>query len=537
MNPNSRFNIYLPIIFALLLVAGIFIGMRLQQGGNSTTILSFPSKLKSDATKINDILDYVEDQYVDTINRKMVVENTIHDMLQNLDPHSDYISADELKETNEPLQGNFEGVGIEFNIIKDTIRVIAAISGGPSETAGITAGDKIVKIEGKNVAGIKIKNQDVMGKLRGQGGTNVTISIARGKSKKLMDFTITRGKIPIHSVDAAYMLTPKIGYIKISRFAATTYDEYKEAGEKLRSQGMKKLVLDLRDNPGGLLEAAVDISDEFLSAGKEIVYTKGKAHSKKMYTATNKGDFEDNELAVLIDEGSASASEILAGAIQDNDRGIIIGRKSFGKGLVQEQSEFRDGSAIRLTIARYYTPTGRCIQKPYNKGLDAYFNEESDRFAHGELENADSIKFTDSLKFSTPKGKIVYGGGGIMPDVFIPLDTTGRTRYFSEVIYKGTVNQFGFEYADKNREKLKRLGSAEKFVNNFTVDKNIFSDFISFAEKNGIAKNEKQISRSENLIKNQLKAIIARHIWGNEAFYPVVHKDDVTLKKAIENLK
>jgi len=530
---RKRSVIYLPIVFALLLIIGIYIGLKINVEGGRGSFLQH-AITNHNNSKIDNILDYIEQQYVDTINKKLLVENTLRDMLQNLDPHSAFISAEELSATNEPLKGNFDGIGIEFNIINDTIRVIAAISGGPSEAVGIIAGDKIVKIEGKIAAGVKIANKDVMDKLRGEGGTQVTVSIERRGVKKLLEVTITRGKIPIYSIDVAYMLTPDIGYVKISRFAEKTYDEYMEAYKKLTALGMKKLVLDLRGNPGGLLNTAVDLTDEFLEKGKQIVYTEGRSHAKKVHKATATGSFEKNELIVLIDEGSASASEIVAGAIQDNDRGTIIGRRSFGKGLVQEQSEFPDGSAIRLTIARYYTPTGRCIQKPYDKGLDEYYREESDRFENGELEVQDSIRVNDSLRFVTPGGKIVYGGGGIVPDVFIPLDTAGRSQYLFDVSNKGLVNRFCFSYADRNRSDLKnKYKDGEEFNAKFKVDNNLMNELFAYAEKNGVAKNQQQINISSAVLSNQAKAIIARNLWGNMGFYPVIHVNDRAVNKAV----
>lgn len=527
---HKRFNPYLPLVFALLIILGIFIGTRLnfQRSTKASNVTA--------STKMNQLLDYIEEQYVDTVNRDQLMEKVFNGLMQNLDPHSAYIPASELKEMNESLQGNFDGIGIEFNIIKDTIRVISALSGGPSEALGIQAGDKIVKIEGKNVAGVNISNNDVIGKLRGEGGTRVNLSIMRKGSKKAIDYTITRGKIPIYSVDVAYMVTSDIGYIKISRFAATTYEEYQKAFEKLKKQGMQKMILDLRGNPGGYLDAAVDITDEFLPIGKLIVYTEGKAHPRQEYHSTSRGDFEKNELVVLVDEGSASASEIVTGAVQDNDRATVIGRRTFGKGLVQEQSEFADGSAVRLTIARYYTPTGRCIQKSYKDGYEAYYNEESERVTHGELQSADSIHFSDSLKYTTPGGKVVYGGGGIMPDIFVPLDTIGRSFYFTEVNYNGLVNQFAFDYADRERDKLKSFKDFDGFNRAFQVSDALLNEFVEYAAKNGVKRNDAEIKRSDKLLRTQLKALIGRNIWSNEGFYPVINSIDNTFKKAVEVL-
>ncbi|MCW3071966.1 MAG: hypothetical protein JWO44_1856 [Bacteroidetes bacterium] len=531
---RPKFYIYLPIFFALILVLGIFIGSTFAPGAGSSAIAVSGA---NSYNKVDEILKYIQHEYVDTINDKKLVESTITSMLQTLDPHSSYISADELAANNEPLQGNFEGIGVEFNIVDDTIRVIDAIVGGPAEAVGMEAGDRIVKVDGKPVAGIQISNKQVMERLKGEGGTKVKVSVLRRGKSKLLDFTITRGTIPIYSVDVAYMVTPTTGYIKIARFAATTYNEYMEAFEKLKAKGMQNLVIDLRGNGGGYLNTATSIADEFLDAGKGILYTQGKARPRKDYKASRKGSFETGKLVVLIDDGSASASEILAGALQDNDRATIVGRRSFGKGLVQEQSEFSDGSAMRLTIARYYTPSGRCIQKPYNGDIEAYYSEEYDRYKSGELENADSIKVADSLKYRTLSGRIVYGGGGITPDVFVPLDTSGRSHYLSEVLFNGLVNDFAFAYADKERLKLKGYKTAENYGKLFNVDANILEQFAAYAEKNGVKRNEQQIKQSETILKNQLKALIARNIWNNEGFYPVFQAQDNVLKKALEVLK
>lgn len=527
---RPKFYVYLPIVFALVLVLGIFIGSTFLSGGQRVVMGGNAGKY----SKLEDVLHYINQEYVDTISEEDLIEKSIVSLLENLDPHSSYITAEELQANNEPLQGNFEGIGVEFNIVDDTVRVVAAIPGGPAEGVGVQAGDKIVMVDGKNIAGIKIANKGVMERLKGKGGTKVKISVKRNGKKNLIDFTITRGTIPIYSIDASYMLAQSVGYIKISRFAATTYDEFMQALEKLQKQGMTKLVVDLRGNGGGYLNTAVDIADEFLSEGKSIVYTQGKARPRKDFFSTKRGSFENGELFILIDDGSASASEILSGAVQDNDRGTLIGRRSFGKGLVQEQSEFSDSSAIRLTIARYYTPTGRCIQKPYTHGLDEYYDEEYARYKSGELENADSIKVSDSLKYKTPGGKIVYGGGGIIPDVFVPLDTNGRSLYLSELVYAGIINDFAFNYSDKEREKLKAYKTFENFNRSFSVTPQLINELVAYGEKNGVKRNDKELAISTNIIKTQLKALISRNIYGIETYYPVIQERDLVIKKAVE---
>ena len=533
--PKKKNNALLPIILSLVLVLGIWLGFVLSKRINNSSDFS-QNNHSSSNDKINSLLEYIEYQYVDTIDKKDLVEKTVTSMLQSLDPHSSYIAASEFAATNEPLEGNFDGIGVEFNIIKDTIRVITPIQGGPSEKIGIRAGDKIIKVDGKNVAGIEITNKQVFEKLRGKSGTIVSVSILRSGISKKLEFKITRDAIPLYSLDASYMVKPDIGYIKISKFAATTYQEYLKAFNDLNNQGMKKLILDLRGNPGGYLNAAVDISDEFLTNGLQIVYTQGKANPKKTYKATEHGSFENNPLVVLIDEGSASASEIVAGAMQDNDRGIVIGRRSFGKGLVQDQLQLPDGSAIRLTIARYYTPTGRCIQKPYSDDKDIYYNEEYSRYANGELLNEDSIKIDKTKKYTTPEGKIVYGGGGIMPDIFVPIDTARASAALTKIFYSGALNTFAFEFADKNRAKLKGYGTAKNYIEKFEINATIMEEFYQYCSSKDLSLNTKIDNKTSEALKPYLKAFIGRDIFDKDAYYPILNQKDRCILKATEVL-
>jgi len=534
-NQPKKQNVFLPIILSFVLVLGIWLGYFLSKRINSGSAMSQNYSATTN-DKISSLLDYIEYQYVDTINKKELVEKTVTSMLQSLDPHSSYIPASEFETVNEPLEGNFDGIGVEFNIIKDTIRVINPIEGGPSEKIGIRAGDKIVKVEGKNVAGVNITNKEVFEKLRGKSGTVVAVSILRNGYAKLLDFKITRDAIPLYSLDASYMATPTVGYIKISKFAATTYEEYLKAFNTLSKQGMKKLILDLRGNPGGYLNAAVDISDEFLSNGLQIVYTQGKANPKKTYKATNHGSFENNPLVVLIDEGSASASEIVAGAVQDNDRATIIGRRSFGKGLVQDQLQLPDGSAIRLTIARYYTPTGRCIQKPYSDDKDQYYNEEYDRYSNGELLNEDSIKLDKTKQYKTPEGKIVYGGGGIMPDIFVPIDTAKTNSFLNKVFYAGAINTFAFEYADKHREEIKNYKTAKNYIEQFEISNAILEEFYTYCFKQNLVLGNLSKSKTNEALKPYLKAFIGRDVFDKDAYYPIINQKDKCILKAVEVL-
>jgi carboxyl-terminal processing protease len=529
-NNNSKRSIFLPLMLAGTLIAGIIIGIYLP--GKNGIAEKTSIRIKSD--KINNILDVIESNYVDSVNRKDLVEAAIPAILKKLDPHSVYIPAKDLKRANEPLEGNFEGIGISFNMLTDTILVISTIPGGPSEKVGLQAGDKILYVNDSLVAGRHIDDNRVLSMLRGPRGTVVSVKILRKGYKELLSFSITRDKIPIYSVDVAYMPTPDIGYIKINNFAVTTYDEFMNGLRELKDRGMTKLIIDLRNNAGGVMESAVQIANQFLKKGQLIVYHEGRNQPRREARSTGDGEFETGDLIILIDEWSASASEILAGAIQDNDRGTIIGRRSFGKGLVQEPVVFPDGSGMRLTIARYYTPTGRSIQKPYNNGYDEYFNDLINRFDRGEFEVSDSIHFADSLKFITPGGKIVYGGGGIMPDLFVPVDTTEITPYFIRV--RPLIYTFCLQYTQDKREILQKYtepGELESFLNK----QQLIKQFTEFTTKNGIKTNPGELKISERLIHTQIKAYIARNILDNKGFYPIWEEIDTTLKFAIKYLE
>lgn len=532
---NRSSSPFLPLYFAIVLALGVAIGYFFTFGTSP-----FRNGLSSNtqgAGKVNALLDFIEQQYVDTISKDKLTERTITAMLKSLDPHSDYIPAQEFDLVNDPLKGNFDGIGVEFNIIDDTIRIINPIIGGPSEKLGIKSGDRIIKVNDSTVAGVKITNKKVFDKLRGPSGSKVKVSIKRSGMSKLLDFTIVRDAIPIYSIDVSYLVKPGIGYIKVSRFAETTYNEYLKAFNELSKQGMKKLILDLRGNGGGFLKIAVDLSDEFLMSGLQIVYTEGKAHPKKVYEASSRGGFEKNDLVVLIDEGSASASEIVAGALQDNDRATIIGRRSFGKGLVQDQMDLSDGSAIRLTIARYYTPTGRCIQKSYKEGTEAYYNEEVERYEDGELYNADSMKIDKSKSYKTPGGKTVYGGGGIVPDVFVPLDTIKYSSYVNRLYYSGMINAFCLDYTDKNRNALtKGYADALSFIGKYNVNENDIQALKQYAVAKKFAYQDGNPALTSKGLKQLMKALIGRNLFDKDAYYPIINENDNCILKAVEVL-
>ncbi len=531
MTSNKRRYTYLPLILSVTFVAGLLIGHRLfDRGGGTQRYLIYPR-----TDKVSNVMNYIEEEYVDTINISKISDAGIVAMLTELDPHSVYIPAEDLQAVNEPLEGNFSGIGVQFNMQNDTVVIIQTISNGPSELVGIMPGDRIITVDDSLVAGVDMPSNDIVKMLKGPKGTTVKVGIYRKGEPDLIKFEIIRDQIPLYSVDVAYMITDNIGYVKISSFSRTTFREFLDATDKLKAEGMTKIIVDLRSNGGGYMDAATNIADQFLGKNKLIVYTQGKARPRTDIYATAKGVLHDNEVVILIDEFSASASEILAGAIQDNDRGIIVGRRSFGKGLVQEQIVLSDGSALRLTVARYYTPTGRSIQKPYNNGLEDYYKDIHERVAHGEFVEADSIQFADSLKYYTPGGNIVYGGGGIMPDFFIPVDTTGVTQYFSRLRNRGLIYRYAFHYADSHREKLSEFYKPSE-LETYLDKQDLLPGLIEFANENGVNPDKKDIDESEELILTQLKAYIARNIMDNEGFYPIIYDVDNTLQKAVDIL-
>ncbi len=514
---NSKFQVRLPIILAVGVAAGILIGATFASSDNPN------SNFMKGVMKFREVMSLIDKSYVDSVNTDELVESAVVKMLENLDPHTVYVSAKDVELANSDLKKEFEGVGIEFNIFRDTIVVLTPLSDGPSEKAGLMSGDKIITVEGETVAGVGITNRGVIDRLRGKKGTEVKVGIKRQRNSQLLEFTIIRDKIPQYSVDAGYMVTDEIGYIKVNRFAESTYDEFKEKLKSLKDQGMKKLILDLQSNPGGYMDRAVNMADELIPGNPMIVSQEGKEpRANAEYKAYREGLFETGTLIVLINEGSASGSEIVAGAIQDNDRGLIVGRRSFGKGLVQSMFRLSDGSELRLTISRYYTPSGRSIQRHYEKGFSEYENDFHTRVEKGELFHSDSISFDDSLKFQTSKGRIVYGGGGIMPDHFIPLDTATDSNYYIQLLNTNILREYALEYYQKNQKKLEKM-EFEQFRKEFQVDDNMIGDITGMAVKAGVPFDEVGYKKSEPVIKAIVKATIARSVWGRESFYPIIN--------------
>lgn len=527
---TSRF---MPLIIAISVVAGILIGTFYARhfAGNRLGIINGSSN------KLNALLRVIDDQYVDTVNMTDLVEKAMPQILAELDPHSTYIPAQNLEEVNSELEGSFSGIGIQFTIQEDTIHINSVIPGGPSEKVGLMAGDRIIMVNDSLFAGNGLTNEKAMRNLKGPKGSEVKLGVKRATEKDLIDFTIVRGDIPQNTIDAAYMLQNDFGYIQISKFGRTTHVELLNAIAQLSHEKCKGLIIDLRDNTGGYMEAATRMVNEFLPEGKLIVYTEGRKYPRMEDFANGTGSCQKMPLVVLVNEGSASASEIFAGAIQDNDRGTIIGRRSFGKGLVQQPIDFSDGSAIRLTIARYYTPSGRCIQRPYENGKDnKYEMDWINRYEHGEFFSRDSIKMDEKLRFSTGLGRPVYGGGGIMPDVFVPQDTTGVSSYLIEASNKGLILQFSFQYTDRNRAKLSEFSNEEELLQ-YLRRQGLVEQFVHFADSKGVKRRNLLIHKSYKLLEKSLYGNVIYNILGREQFIRYINQSDETVKKALDILQ
>jgi carboxyl-terminal processing protease len=513
---NTKQQIRLPLILALAISAGIWIGATFAEPKTDR------NDLKAAIYKLQEIITYINRDYVDSVNTNELVEFGIQQMLEKLDPHSSYIPARDASLAQSQLDGEFDGIGVEFGIIRDTIYVVAPLTGGPSEKLGIQSGDQIIKVDGKTVAGTGITNRDVFDLLRGPRGSKVVVDIRRKSQKDLLNFEIIRDKIPQYSINASYMVDENTGYIKVTRFAATTHEEFRKSVTSLKEQGMTRLILDLQSNPGGYMGAAIQIADEILGQNAVIVSQKGKlSRYNQIATASRPGLFEDGSVIVLINEGSASASEIVAGAIQDNDRGLIVGRRSFGKGLVQMPIDLSDGAELRLTIARYYTPSGRSIQKPYGNDED-YNSDWNDRFEHGEFFSADSIRFNDSLRYETLSGRIVYGGGGIMPDFFVPLDTTMASGYVNRLFNSDSAREFILDYLEKNKKKFENM-SFEDYYAKFQVSEEMLQSLIKVGERNKVKFDEKDYRKSKDYLKLLIKAHMGRNLYDDNAFYRVIN--------------
>ncbi|SFD42464.1 S41 family peptidase [Algibacter pectinivorans] len=518
---------YLPLIIGVAIAAGIFIGGKLDFNDSSDRLFSTNSK----KDKLNRLIDYIEYDYVDDINTDSIVDITVNGILENLDPHSVYIPKEDMARVAEEMKGDFVGIGVSFYTYKDTIAVIRAIENGPSAKAGILGGDRIVMADGDSLYGKNIADGEIIKKLKGAKNSKVKLKVYRRGEPELLEFTIKRGEIPIKSVDAAYMLTEKLGYIKINRFAESTYKEFKAGIEKLEALGATEIALDLRNNPGGFLGIAEKIVDEFLEDDKLILFTKNKRGDIEESFATNKGDFEDGNVYVLIDENSASASEIVAGALQDNDKGTIVGRRSYGKGLVQREMDLGDGSAVRLTVSRYYTPTGRSIQRPYDHGNKDYYDEYFERLDSGELLEAENIKVDDSLKFTTPKGKIVYGGGGIIPDVFVPIDKSMQNETLSFLQRRGFFGNFVFEELEKDRHLYDKV-SRQEFIDSFEIGDDLvfaFQDYLNLRTNSKIT-----FVAYHDEVKQYIKATLADQLFGSGAFEEVYNQRDIMIDEVIK---
>lgn len=518
----------LPLIVAISVIAGIFIGKYITR-----------RSLSDKEEKLRTVLRLIESEYVDVIDIDSLIEAQFPDLLNYLDPHSAYIAASDLQSVNDDLEGSFSGVGVSFQIVNDTVNVIEVIPGGPAEKVGLLAGDRIIKADTTSLTGEGISSEKVFKTLRGEKGTKVVLEIKRLNSSKPLTFDVIRGDIPVNSVDCAYLVNDSIGYVRVTKFARNTYNEFFTALNDLKAEGASKFVIDLRGNTGGFMDQAIYMVNEFLPAGRMIVYTKGRREANEtMAISDGRGLFQNNEITVLMNEYSASASEIFAGAIQDNDRGLVLGRRSFGKGLVQNQTELPDSSAIRMTVARYYTPSGRSIQKEYQRGKDGKYELDIvDRFEHGEFYNADSIKFDKTKMFSTANGRTVYGGGGIMPDIFVPEDTSGYTSYYINVVNKGLIQKFALSVADKYRAMLDGVKSIDRLMKVLPRDNTLLENFVSYAVKNGVPARWYYINRSRSLLLEQIKAMIARDVLGYPAFIEILNQTDPLVNKAVQSLE
>ena len=525
---NKKLQIWLPLIFALVMVWGMFIGYQLNGVSRSNKFFS-----SSSGGTISEVLDLIRNKYVDALPQDSINQAAINDLLAHLDPHSVYIPASEFRDVNDELMGNFQGIGIEFQLFNDTVNVVRVIKDGPSDKAGLQVGDKFLKADDSIVlAGRNLDAEDIRKKLRGNAGSSIKITLLRNGTEKTI--IIKRSNIPISSIDAAYMITPQTGYLRINKFADKTYHEFMQNMENLQKQGMQKLILDLRENGGGLLSEAVAIADEFLDGDKLIVYTQGNKSPRAEYRCSKEGIFEKGKLVVLVDETTASASEVLSGALQDWDRATIIGRRTFGKGLVQQQYSLSDGSALRLTVARYYTPLGRNIQKPYNQGKEKYEEELFNRFHDGEVVKADTAKHSGK-EFKTPSGHIVYGGGGITPDLFVPLDTTYRSTAIVKLYYKGTLNNFVYNYYVQHKQNFKSSSTAQEIEKNFNSN-NSWNLLEQYAAKDSVSLKNITTQQKQQILQ-RAEALLARQITGTAGYYQVMNDDDVTVKKALDVLK
>ena len=522
---KNKLVILLPFLLALAFACGVwFCGA-----------FKFSGPLPQQPSKITEILQLIEREYVEDINIDSLTNDFLPDLFEKLDPHSSYISLEDYRDLTDPIRGSFEGIGVQFNIQNDTVVIVQVIHGGPSERLNILAGDRIVTVNDSVIAGNGITNEKTVKLLKGPSGTKVKVGIKRNGVKDLIPFEITRGAIPITSVDASYMIDDKTGYVSLNCFSQTTYDEFMEAVSKLRSQGMKNIIVDLRENGGGLLYTVVDLANEFLEEGDIIVFTKGRNTQPEYYKADGMGTCKDLKIAVLVNEYSASASEIFAGAMQDNSRGVVVGRRTYGKGCVNEDFTLRDSSVVRLTIKKFYTPSGRCIQKPYNGSLTDYDRELVDRYARGELLDADSINFPDSLRYTTRSGKVVYGGGGIMPDIFVPMQANSYSPLFWNLSSRGIIHNFAFAFSDKNRQILKNQSKEE--IVKFTEKNATVEDLLNFAKTRGVEVTEKLNAEEYALAKKFISCYVVRNILNDQDFLELFNSDDATILKALEELE